>query len=173
MSSPSPHPHQRSNEFPLTSHIEYAGLGVKEISVRMGGVGYYSTLFQTDSMSRTMEGGGLYVDEEFRGLGIGEQLVRRAVEIGLRNKVRTLEERVTSQYGLAICGRVFGPENLTIEPVSSLHTIDLPALDGVVSFDEAKAWLAEAEQYEEPNASGYRTNGFFMSAQLSSLTEKE
>ena len=173
MSTPSTNPSHRSPEFALTSSVEDAGLGIKVITARIGGIGYYSTLFQTGVMSRTMEGGGLYVDEEFRGLGIGERLVRRTVEIGLRNKVRFLEARVTSQHALAIHARVFGPENLTIEPVSSLHTIDLPSLEGVVSFDEAKEWLAEAEQYEEPNASGYRTNGFFMSAPLDSLTEKD
>ena len=159
-----------SEMIPTVQHGEMA-LGVWELNVALGSIASFTSHYDRLGPSRTLEADLLRIlDTRYRGQGIGERLLRRLVREAKDRRLEDMESRITSEYALDIRGRVFGKENLEITPGDSFHVPPIPKPEGVISFDEARDWLARVSIYENLSKP-FRLNGFDVYARFSDVED--
>lgn len=154
---------------PITTNIEPTTRGFN-IVVNADSYGQFSGVVDRFDDPDTIIAGWLEVDPLFRGMGIGEKLVRRLAEEAKKRRIQHLESVITSQYSLDIRARLFGKEalNFYYDPPGIPTTPFPPAgMPLPITFDQARMSLVRAEAFEKDPDD--RLHGFMTTVNLADL----
>ena len=155
---------------PITADIIRIGarrhLIVESVSGIFGGI-------IRDESPTVIQPDALFVEEQARGLGVGEKLVRRLLAEARKRNVETMRGHIESEYALDIRARIFGEEALKFfhdNPEGSKEEHPEQYAELPITFAQARASLVRARESEEDLEK--RSIGFDVEVDISTFDSK-